>query len=491
MLNIILLSGGSGKRLWPLSNDVRSKQFIKIFKKPDGSYESMVQRMYQSIRALDHDAKVTIATSRTQVSAIHNQLGTDVGISVEPCRRDTFPAIALAAAYLHDVQHVAESEAVVVCPVDPYVDNAFFGMLEKLGARAAEGKENLVLMGIKPTEPSDKYGYIMPEMGGDNSQKLTERTVPGVNKVDSAVMKQIEIAEENIEENTAVRRVRTFKEKPDVETARKYIAEGALWNGGIFAFKLGYVLDIARRELGYTDYQDLFDRYETLPKISFDYAVVEKEPRISVMEFSGRWEDIGTWNTFTDAMQDPTIGDATMSDSCEDVHVLNELDVPVLVMGMKDTIVSASPQGILVSSKEASTGIKPYVEKMNQRIMFAEKSWGVFHVLDVEDQSLTIKANIKAGDHMTYHSHERRDEVWIIIAGRGRTIVDGMEQIVEPGDVVTMQAGCKHTIEAITDLKLIEVQLGKDIRVSDKKRYVLEEPLRTGAEGTGTSEEKA
>ena len=227
MLNIILLSGGSGKRLWPLSNDVRSKQFIKIFKKPDGSYESMVQRMYQSIRALDRDAKVTIATSRTQVSAIHNQLGTDVGISVEPCRRDTFPAIALAAAYLHDVQHVAESEAVVVCPVDPYVDNAFFGMLEKLGARAAEGKENLVLMGIKPTEPSDKYGYIMPEMGGDNSQKLTERTVPGVNKVDSAVMKQIEIAEENIEENTAVRRVRTFKEKPDVETARKSVRDAA------------------------------------------------------------------------------------------------------------------------------------------------------------------------------------------------------------------------------------------------------------------------
>ena len=465
MLNIILLSGGSGKRLWPLSNDVRSKQFIKIFKKPDGTYESMVQRMYQSIRALDSDAKVTIATSRTQVSAIHNQLGTDVGISVEPCRRDTFPAIALAVAYLHDVQHVEESEAVVVCPVDPYVDEAFFGMLEQLGARASEGKENLVLMGIKPTESSDKYGYIMPEMDSETQGRAATGNSAG-NERDSVV---------EAYESISVRRVKSFKEKPDVETAKRYIEDGALWNGGIFAFKLGYVLDIARRELGYTDYQDLFDRYETLPKISFDYAVVEKEPRISVMEFSGRWEDIGTWNTFTDAMVEPTIGDATMSDSCEDVHVLNELDVPVLVMGMKDTIVSASPQGILVTSKEASTGIKPYVEKMNQRIMFAEKSWGVFHVLDVEDQSLTIKANIKAGDHMTYHSHERRDEVWIIIAGRGRTIVDGMEQIVEAGDVVTMQAGCKHTIEAITDLKLIEVQLGKDIRVSDKKRYVLED----------------
>ena len=113
-MNIILLSGGSGKRLWPLSNDVRSKQFIKIFKKEDGSYESMVQRVYRQIRAVDPEATVTIATSKTQVSALHNQLGGDVAISVEPCRRDTFPAIALATAYLTDVQHIDPDEVVVV-----------------------------------------------------------------------------------------------------------------------------------------------------------------------------------------------------------------------------------------------------------------------------------------------------------------------------------------------------------------------------------------
>ena len=132
-MNIVLLSGGSGKRLWPLSNDIRSKQFIKIFKKPEhdvpmgsdapGDYESMVQRVYRQIKTVDRDATVTIATSKSQVSAIHNQLGGEVGISVEPCRRDTFPAIALATAYLHDVQGVDENEAVVVCPVDPYVED--------------------------------------------------------------------------------------------------------------------------------------------------------------------------------------------------------------------------------------------------------------------------------------------------------------------------------------------------------------------------------
>ena len=118
-MNIVLLSGGSGKRLWPLSNDVRSKQFIKFFKTEPGDYESMVQRVYRQIKNVDADATVTIATSKTQVSAIHNQLGGNVGISVEPCRRDTFPAIALATAYLVDVMGVSPEESVVVCPVDP------------------------------------------------------------------------------------------------------------------------------------------------------------------------------------------------------------------------------------------------------------------------------------------------------------------------------------------------------------------------------------
>ncbi len=438
-MNIVLLSGGSGKRLWPLSNDVRSKQFIKIFKQEDGSYESMVQRVYKQILKIDKDANVTIATSLSQVSAIHNQLGTDVGISVEPCRRDTFPAIALATAYLHDVKGVDLEDTVVVCPVDPYVNDDYFEALKKLSDLAATGESNLTLMGIEPTEPSDKYGYIMP-----------------VNKDE-------------------VSKVSAFKEKPDVETAEKYISEGALWNGGVFAYKLKYVLDRAHELMDFTDYMDLFQKYETVKKISFDYAVAEHEKSISVMRFAGQWVDVGTWNAFTDAMEDMTIGDATLSDSCENVHVLNELDVPVLCMGLKDVIVSASPQGILITDKEESEQIKPYVEKMDQQIMFAEKSWGVFHVLDVEENSMTIKVTMKAGDHMNYHSHDHRDEVWTVVSGEGRTVVDGMEQLINVGDVVTMQAGVKHTVYAITDLVLIEVQMGKDISVEDKHKYPLED----------------
>ena len=162
-MNIILLSGGSGQRLWPLSNEIRSKQFIKIFHTEDGGLESMVQRVYRQIREADPEAKITIATSKAQISSIHNQLGENVGISMEPCRRDTFPAIALAVAYLQDVQGVTGEEPVIVCPVDPYVEKDYFEALRRLEERAAQSAAHLVLMGMEPTYPSEKYGYIIPK----------------------------------------------------------------------------------------------------------------------------------------------------------------------------------------------------------------------------------------------------------------------------------------------------------------------------------------
>lgn len=437
-MNLVLLSGGSGQRLWPLSNDIRSKQFIKIFHRKDGELESMVQRVYRQIKAVDTDATVTIATSKSQVSAIHNQLGEEVGISVEPCRRDTFPAIALAAAYLKDVQGIGEEESVVVCPVDPYVENDYFEALKALGDRAAVSSANLVLMGIEPTYPSEKYGYIIP-IGKEQVSKVS-----------------------------------MFKEKPTEEVAKDYIAKGALWNGGVFAFKLGYVLKRAHELIDFVDYDDLFNKYDTLNKISFDYAVVEHEPEIEVMRFAGTWKDLGTWNTLTEAMDSHAVGEALFNENCENVHVVNELDVPILCMGLKDVVVSASPEGILVSDKEQSSYIKPFVNTLDHRVMFAEKSWGSFKVIDIDNASMTIKVTLNAGHRMNYHSHQYRDEVWTVIAGNGKTIVDGMEQNVKAGDVITMSAGCRHTVIAETELKLIEVQLGEAIDVHDKQKFELE-----------------
>lgn len=437
-MNLVLLSGGSGTRLWPLSNDIRSKQFIKIFASEDGTYESMLQRVYRQILTVDSGARVTIATSKAQVSSIHNQLGEGIGISVEPCRRDTFPAISLAAAYLTDVLGISWEEPVIVCPVDPYVEEEYFAALKELGELSGKGEAHLLLLGIEPTYPSEKYGYIIPE----DSQKLSKVSV--------------------------------FKEKPDAKTAAEYIRQGALWNGGVFACRLGYLMEQAHKRIDFTDYEDLFDKYDKLEKISFDYAVAEKEADIRVMRFAGQWKDLGTWNTLTEAMEESSIGDVRMSPTCKNVHVINELNVPVLAMGLRNVVVSASPQGILVADKEQSSYMKPFVEKIDRQVMFAEKSWGNYRVLDVGEESLTIKVTLNPGHRMNYHSHKKRNEVWVIVSGTGRTVVDGMEQEVREGDVITMEAGCRHTVIAVTCLQMVEVQLGKEISVYDKQKYPLE-----------------
>lgn len=437
-MNIILLSGGSGKRLWPLSNDVRSKQFIKIFKKEDGLYESMVQRVYRQIKTVDTDASVVVATSKSQVSSIHNQLGDDVGICVEPCRRDTFPAVALACSYLKDVQKIDINEPVVVCPVDPYVEDDYFKALQDLSTEAVNSSSNLVLMGIEPTYPSEKYGYIIPS------------------------------------DKEKVSKVLSFKEKPTKEVAEEYIKKGALWNGGVFAFKLKYVLEKAHELIDFTDYDDLFSKYDSLTKISFDYAVVEHEKEIEVIRFKGMWKDLGTWNTLTEAMEENIVGKGELNDTCKNVHIINEMDTPILAMGLHDVVISASPEGILVSDKEQSSYIKPFVDKYEQQVMFAEKSWGSFNVLNIDDKSMTIKVTLNEGHRMNYHSHEHRNEVWVVTSGTGTTIIDGMKQNVSAGDVITMAKGVRHTIIANTELKLIEIQLGTDISVHDKQKFELE-----------------
>ena len=395
----------------------------------------MVQRIFRQIKSVDPSAEITVATSKTQVSALNNQLGENINISVEPCRRDTFPAIALATAYLHGVMKIPENESVVVFPVDPYVDENYFIALKKLSELADNSESNLNLMGIEPTYPSEKYGYIIPE------------------------------------NNEFVSKVIEFKEKPDAKTAEKYISKGALWNGGVFAYKLKYVLEKAEEYLGTSDYKKLFENYANLPKISFDYAVVEKEKNINVMRFSGQWKDLGTWNTLTESMEENIIGNGIMNDNCENVHIVNELNVPILAMGLKNVVISASPEGILVSDKTDSSYIKPFVDEIDQQIMFAEKSWGNYQVINVEKESLTIKITLRPGQKMSYHSHQHRDEIWTVISGEGEIIINDKKRNICSGDVIEISKGDKHTVSAKTKLRIIEVQLGEEISVTDKIKF--------------------
>ena len=434
-MHIVLLSGGSGKRLWPLSNDIRSKQFIPFFRQSDGARHSMAQRVCGQVRHAIPGAQITIATSKAQVSVLRNQLGEAVDICVEPCRRDTFPAIALVSAYLHDVKGVDENEAVAVCPVDPYVEDSYFSAVHQLTQLVGTGAADLMLMGVEPTYPSEKYGYILPQ----NKETVSH--------------------------------VLSFREKPDADAAQQYIDEGALWNSGVFAYCLGYVLTRARRLLGCSDYEGLLAAYESIEKISFDYAVVEHETNIGVLRYGGAWKDLGTWNTLTEIMEETALGDAVLDDGCSNTHVVNEMDVPVLVMGAQNLVVAASPEGILVADKAASSYMKPYVERISQPIMFAEKSWGSFRIIDVEEESLTIKVTLNAGHAMNYHSHAHRREIWTVVSGCGSVRLDGTERPAAAGDVINIPAGMKHKISARERMVVIEVQVGSSISKEDKVKW--------------------
>lgn len=435
-MKIILLSGGSGKRLWPLSNDIRSKQFLKLLKNQDGEPESMVQRVYGQIKTAGVETDIVVATGKNQKDSITSHLGDTVDVVLEPERRDTFPAISLASAYLYFEKKMDKEEVVVVLPVDPYAELEYFTLLKDIEAKVADATANIALMGIKPTYPSAKYGYIIP----DNESNL----------------------------------VKGFQEKPTEALAKQLIADGAMWNGGVFAFKVGYMMGILENYISFNNYAEVEEQYSMLPKISFDYEVVEKEKNIAMVEYSGIWKDLGTWNTLTEVMEEKTIGRVLMSESCEDTHIINELDIPITVLGARDMVIAASPDGILISDKRESSYLKEYINDISKRPMYEESGWGEYKVLDYVEyddgnSSLTKSLFIKAGESLNYQEHAVRDEIWTIVDGIGDIVIDGHVRNVRRGDVAYITKGQRHSIKAITNLRVIEVQIGNELVETDAK----------------------
>lgn len=440
-MKIILLSGGSGKRLWPLSNDARSKQFLRLLSAPDGSKESMIQRVVRQIRSAGLTDDIVIATGSNQKDSIENQLGDSISVVTEPCRRDTFPAIMLACSWLAD-RGADRDEPVVVMPCDSYTEAGYFDTVARMAEAVARRDADMVLMGIEPTYPSAKYGYIVPERAADCDGVLP---------------------------------VRRFTEKPDVETAERLIAEGALWNGGVFAFRLGYLTDIIAGVRPDAGFRQLREEYAGLPKISFDYAVVEKATSVGVVPFSGQWKDLGTWNTLTDELDSRTFGNVHV-DAADDCYIINELELPLVCIGGKGLVIAASPDGILVSDRSQSENLKHLVDGIGRRPMYEERRWGEYKVIDSVEFpdgfcALTKQLTLRPGCAISYQKHSCRDEIWTFIDGEGEIVLDGERKPVKRGDVINIPRGCLHALRATTSLTFIEVQQGSNLVEEDIERF--------------------
>lgn len=444
MIHLVLLSGGSGTRLWPLSNSTRSKQFLKVLRDVDGNHVSMVQRVFGQIGAVDADIDITIATCASQEESIRRQVEGDYALVLEPERRDTAPAIMLACAHLAMEQGADAGDTVIVMPIDSYADQAYYDGVVKLDETVQSGFADLVLLGVEPTYPSEKYGYIVP---GDPSG--------------------------------SPRKVARFTEKPDEVTAETLISRGALWNCGVFAFRLGYLTAISDRYLMAGSFEEFRSRYAELPKNSFDYEVVEKAQSIGVVPYSGTWKDLGTWNTLTEEMADTAAGRVVVDGAtCSNVHVINETGLPMVVAGLSDAVVVATRDGILACGKEASAGIKGLVGSVAEtRPMYERRRWGEYRVLDSSAypgsaKALTKELVIAAGKQISYQRHSHRSEVWTVVAGEGEVVLDGDVIPVCAGSVVNIEVGRMHGVHAAgADLHIIEVQLGDQLVEEDIERF--------------------
>lgn len=440
-MNIVMLSGGSGKRLWPLSSETRAKQFLKVLRTPDGGRESMIQRIYRQLQEAGIDAPIVVSTTDTQQNTIRQQLGPGVDIALEPERRDTFPAIALGAVFLASERGCGPEETVLIMPVDAYVDGEYFRSIRKMDRAVQKGAADMVLMGIRPTYPAAKYGYIVPKA----------------------------------EQTSELLHIESFVEKPSVEQAKGLCDRGAFWNGGVFAFKMGYILDVVRRYIEPKNYKYVRENYGKLRKISFDYEIVEACRSIAMVPHYGTWKDLGTWNTLSDVMHEPYAGKVFSGEGMENTHIINELDIPIVALGIKDAVVAACPDGILVSDKYASGLIKPYVDRISQRPMYEERQWGSYRVLNYMShsdgrKSLTKHLRIDAGKNLSYQRHKSRDEIWTIIEGTGDLLIDGHVRNVRRGDVAYIEKGSMHSMRAATELHLIEVQIGTELTEEDIER---------------------
>lgn len=442
-MQIILLSGGSGKRLWPLSNSTRSKQFLQLLQDPDGKQESMVQRVVRQIGESALTASVTIATSASQRDFIETQLGTTVNVVTEPERRETFPAIALSASYLASQKGCSRDEVVVVMPCDTYTEARYFDTIAHMSTLVEKGVADLVLMGVHATHASADFGYVLPH----------------TTDCDASYMM-----------------VKRFTEKPTEKKAKELIQQGAYWNGGVFAFRLGYMLDLTARYVSVEGFAELRERYAELPKISFDYEVAEKAASVAVVPFDGKWKDLGDWNALVRELPKAVMGNVVLGRDVEGTTIINELSLPVVCDGVKNVVVAAGHDGILVCGRESSEYIKQYVDPIHMRPMFEERRWGTYRVLDDSryadgSHSLTKSITLHPGKYISYQIHHHRTEVWTFVEGEGIFVLDGETRRVKAGDTVIIPVEHYHSIRALTELTFIEVQMGNPLIEEDIERF--------------------
>lgn len=438
-MHTILLCGGSGQRLWPLSGRIRSKMFLQLLPAPDGGAESMIERVCRQLRHAGLDDSLWFVAHQDQAGLIRRYTGDRYPVIGEPHKRGTFTAAALGALHLYAAGTAKPDDIICVAPADMYADENFFTQFHEFTNILAASQAELALLGTRPAYPSDQYGYIVPGQGpADNYAQVL-----------------------------------SFEEKPESARAKELVQAGALWNCGVFAFPLRVMLSHLESMGLPADPAALMEQYSSLPVRSFDKEVAERSAGAVVIPHEGEWCDLGSWGTLTARLQTQVKGNGAVWGEARDTHIVNELDIPLHVIGVPGIAAIASPEGILIAAKEEANAIKDILQKSpagEQR--YGETGWGSFTILDRTedgpDLAVTLCLSLLPDREVPELPCRHTSKCWMILSGCGEVTVKGHTAAASAGGVFAIARGEKHTLRAYSAMKLIEIRRSR----SDDNRRI-------------------
>lgn len=455
-MKIIILAGGGGTRLFPLSRACYPKQFLKI-----AGEKSLLQQTVERFLIIAKQEEIVIVTNKDYIFHVQedfHEIGAEkINIITEPTGKNTAPAIALAISYCKDCLNCCEDEILFVSPADHLIKPAEkFAELVQQAEQVCKDKNDIITIGVKPTKPETGYGYIQ-----------------AAGKVADTVFY-----------------VKSFKEKPDKVTAEKYLAEGNYyWNAGMFMFSIGrmeieleqYVPEIAK--ISQQGYENCINNFIEMPDISIDYAVAEKSTHMSVMPMKEiYWNDIGSFDSIAEVLADKNgngiYGDVITAD-CQNTTILGS-DRLISGIGLKNLIVVDTPDALLITEKGKSQEVKKVVEKLKKehrkeaienRTMY--RPWGSYTILAEGEGYKVKRITIKPGAKLSLQMHYHRSEHWTVISGTGKLTLDDKVVIFKENESTYIPIAVKHRLEnpGQIPLSIIEVQNGRYLGEDDIVRF--------------------
>lgn len=448
-MKIIILAGGGGTRLFPLSRDCYPKQFLHVI-----DNKSLLAQTIERFLGLVEAKDIIIVTNERYIFHVQAELKTinaeEAHIITEPMGKNTAPAIALAQSYCQDVLQCDEDEILFVSPSDHLIKpiDAFQNLIRNAQDVA---KDNIVTLGIKPTKPEIGYGYIE--------------------------------AEKN---NNLAKKVISFKEKPNLNTAKKYIASGNYyWNGGMFMFSIATmqaelikympaIIDITQN-----GYQYAVDNFINMPDISIDYAVAEKSQKMMMIPMENiYWNDIGSFDAIAEVLSDKdknVLKGDILAENCTDTMIIGDNRL-IAGIDLENLMIIDTPDALLVAKKGESQKVKNIVNRLKQSKRKEAKenvtmyrSWGKYTLLTESEGYRVRKIEMNPGASLTMQMHYHRSEHWTVISGTGKTIINDRESIFTENQSTYIPMGVKHKLSnpGKIPLIIIEVQSGKYINDDD------------------------